>query len=331
MSERHLTEQRCPAGDIADHWHGSPALAGGYSILSRQRFFLSANTWPLLSLTCNLISLDAWGSCERRANLLNIYRKVFCFCPTAKNHQEKILFPLVWARNLFMKLNSCFLLAMLSFGKSSWSQYYHPFPSGFTFYCKHSLVATDLQRWLVLGVGNSHAFLLLSPELIVLLSLSTGMTALRTFFQSPLRPGAPLTLVVPELNMLPVASPKGSILPGRWDSQEASAEGEPGGKQVPQPALAGWLQVPWDSVPGGAGMTESCLHLPCWEWLEGFLALQSRLVSNGNMPWGLKVCSQKCKAWWIRCLWLQIESGVKKMHLWKSACNERWGRQAMPE
>lgn len=238
MSERHLKEQRCPAGDIADHWHGSPALAGGYSILSRQCFFLSANTWPLLSLTCNLISLGAWGSCKRRENLLNIYRKVFCFCPTAKNHQEKILFPLVWARNLFMKLNSCFLLAMLSFGKSSWSQYYHPFPSGFTFYCKHSLVAIDLQRWLVLGVGNSHAFLLLCLELIVLLSLSTGMMALRTFFQSPLRPGTPLTLVVPELNMLPVASPKGSILPGWWDLQEASAEGEPGGKWGP-PASPG--------------------------------------------------------------------------------------------
>lgn len=247
-----------------------PALSGGYSILSRQCFLLSANTWPLLALTCNLISLDAWGSCKRRENLLNIYRKVFCFCPTAKNHQEKILFLLVWARNLFMKLNSCFLLAMLSFGKSSWSQYYHPFPSGFPFYCKHSLVAIDLQRWLVLGVGNSHAFLLLSPELIVLLSLSTGMMALRTFFQSPLRPGAPLTLVVPELNMLPVASPKGSILPGRWDLQEASAEGEPGGKQGP-PASPG-------QVAAGA------MGLCPWEGRHGRIMPPSPLL---GMAWGI--------------------------------------------
>lgn len=139
-----LREQHCPAGDIADHWRRSPALAGGCSILSRQCFLLSANAWLLLALRCNLITLDAWGSCKRRENLLNIYRKVFCFCPTAKNHQENILFLLVWARNLFMKLNSCFLLEIISFGKSSWNWHYHLFPSGFPFYCEHSLVAIDL-------------------------------------------------------------------------------------------------------------------------------------------------------------------------------------------
>lgn len=100
-----LEDLRCPAGDIADHWCQCPALAGGCSILSTHCFLLSTSTWPLLALRCNLISLDAWGSCNRRENLLNIYRKVFCFCTTVKSHQEKILFLLVWARNLFMKLN----------------------------------------------------------------------------------------------------------------------------------------------------------------------------------------------------------------------------------
>lgn len=33
--------------------------------------------------------------------------------------------------------------------------------------------------------------------------------------------------------MLPVASPKGSTLPGQWDSQEASDGGEPEGEQRP--------------------------------------------------------------------------------------------------
>lgn len=62
-------------------------------------------------------------------------------------------------------------------------------------------------------MGILQAFLPLSPELIVLLRLSTETTALSTFFQSPVRPGAPLTLVVPELE-LTSGFPKDFIPPG---------------------------------------------------------------------------------------------------------------------
>lgn len=74
--------------------------------------------------------------------------------------------------------------------------------------------------------------------------------------------------------MFPVASPKGSVQPGPWDLQEFSAGGEGGGEQGLQPA-------PW-----GPGVTKSCLCLLCWEWLEGFLVLQSHLASKNPLPCG---------------------------------------------
>lgn len=84
-----------------------------------------------------------------------------------------------------------------------------------------------------------------------------------------------------------MASPKGSILPGQQDLQDASPGGEPGGEQG-SPASPGEVAVGAVGLcPWGAGVTESCLHLPFWEWPEGFLVLQSHLASKGAMPWGL--------------------------------------------
>lgn len=91
---------------------------------------------------------------------------------------------------------------MLSFGKSSWSQYYNSFPSGFPCYHEHRLPAIDLQLWQVLGVSNLWVFFLFS------FSASARGWQLSVPFQSPLRPEAPPTLAVPELEYVTSGIPK---------------------------------------------------------------------------------------------------------------------------
>lgn len=136
--------------------------------------------------------------------------------------------------------------------------------------------------------------------------------------------------------MFPVAFPNGSILLGWWDSQKASARGEPGGEQGPPASLSEVPWVLWGSLPGmGAGVTKPCLHLPCWRCLEGFLSLQScqachPIVLCPGIAWRVKLHgSEACNEPQIHraclrqsCLWKPLagHSGAGRPY-----CNESWG------
>lgn len=115
---------------------------------------------------------------------------------------------------------------MLSFGKSSWSQYYNSFLSGFPCYHEHRLTA--IQPWQVPGVGNLGGFLLFTLEMK---SFSASQPELSVPSQSPLRPGALLMLATPELEYGTSGTPKRLHPPWLMGLKEAPARGEPGGEQ----------------------------------------------------------------------------------------------------
>lgn len=79
-----LKEQNCLAQGITDHWHQSHTLTGQCSILLRHcSLLLILNLFSLSHVISSPWQLSSW---KRRENLLNICRKISCFCPTAKSH-----------------------------------------------------------------------------------------------------------------------------------------------------------------------------------------------------------------------------------------------------
>lgn len=79
-----LKEQNCLAQGITDHWHQSHTLTGRCSILLRHcSLLLILNLFSLSHVISSPWQLSSW---KRRENLLDIYRKISCFCPTAKSH-----------------------------------------------------------------------------------------------------------------------------------------------------------------------------------------------------------------------------------------------------